>query len=147
MSGVYDFLTLSLLATIVISDNACTQSVAPKDKFCTYVVDHSFDEERLSAKDMERKSTLKEIHTYAELKSDPTSYLPGSFTVCSTIMGTIYHSFERTFFFNLLDNQLDQIIAANLRISITSEMFLLFPTGSTFYKKIPPTFTKSQDNY
>ena len=62
-----------------------TARARSEDK-CMYVVDHSFCEANLPAEDVEAKKTLGEAYAYAELKHDPRSALPDSFTICSTIL-------------------------------------------------------------
>ena len=54
----------------------------------TDVVSHAFCESRLQAEDNMAKNSLKEVHTYAELKNDPRASLPDSFSIYSTIMTT-----------------------------------------------------------
>ena len=61
-----------------------TRAVATK----TNVVSLAFCESSLPADGKMGKKTLKEVHTYAELKDNPHASLPESFTVCSTIMIT-----------------------------------------------------------
>ena len=61
----------------------------------------------MTPEDIEGKKTLEEVPTYAELKHDPKSNLPDSFTICSTIMDTNCHSEWFPLFFNLLDNQFE----------------------------------------
>ena len=68
----------------------------------TNVVRLAFCESSLSAEDKTRKKTLEEVHTYAELKDDPRASLPGSFTICSTIMITGCQSYGGPMFFNFL---------------------------------------------
>ena len=41
-----------------------------------------------------RQGEKKEVYVYTELKHDPCASLPGSFTVCSTIMTTGYPSYH-----------------------------------------------------
>ena len=50
------------------------------------VVNHVFCQSCLRDRVQEDQNTLKEIHTYAELKHDPHVSLPSSFTICSTSM-------------------------------------------------------------
>ena len=50
------------------------------------VVNHVFCQSCLRDRVQEDQNTLKEIHTYAELKHDPHASLPSSFTICSTSM-------------------------------------------------------------
>ena len=54
----------------------------------TYVVNHEFCSSCLSKEENEKKETLEEVHTYAELKNNPRADLPSSFTICSSTMTT-----------------------------------------------------------
>ena len=102
-----------------------------------YVVNHSFCPE-----ENEGKKTLKEVHTYAELKNDPRSNLPDSFTICSTIMDTTCKTSWWPLFFNVLDNENKMITAPSLLTSIDSRLSIYLPTGwsPTVFNKIPATF-------
>ena len=116
--------------------------VSQKEKGYAEVLSQAFCESDLPEKDKMGKRTLDEVHTYAELKQDLRSSFPNSFTVCSTLMATNYQSSVEPLFFTILDNQLDQMLAANLRPSITSKMALMLSIGSPgqIHDKIPPTF-------
>ena len=50
-----------------------------------YVVNHEFCSACLSE---EEKETLEEVHTFAQLKTDPCANLPLSFMICSSVMTT-----------------------------------------------------------
>ena len=76
----------------------------------TNVINLSFCESMLPAKDRMGKKTLEEVHSYAQLKLDPTAALPQSFTICSTIMTTGCQSYEWPVFVNMLDNNGSQFL-------------------------------------
>ena len=110
MKGHFKLVALVLLITTMASSEG-TCSSGTKSEKCTYVVNHSFCEVNLTPEDKEGKKTLEEVPTYAELKHDPKSNLPDSFTICSTIMDTNCHSEWFPLFFNLLDNQFETQVA------------------------------------
>ena len=141
MNRFFFLVALVLLITArASSEDKCSSGL--NSKKCSYVVNHSFCEANLPPKDLESKDNLNEIHTYAELKHDPRSALPDSFTICSTIMATDCKSVKPMKFFNVLDNQLEQIIAPGLTPIIDSWLAIDFSTWSTvgIVDKIPPTF-------
>ena len=78
---------------------------------CTKVVDFTFCEANMPPQDIAAKPDLKEIHTYAELKRDPRSSIPEAFTICSTIMRRTCRSINNPVFFNILDNNFQQLMA------------------------------------
>ena len=109
---------------------------------CTSVVSHAFCEGSLPPSDKKGKKTLEEVHTYAELKHDPHSSLPESFTICSTISATSCQSRMAPTFFNILDNQIGQWLAPFLRRSFESKLGIDFSEWSKAADlgKIPPWF-------
>ena len=68
------------------------------------VVNHEFCSSCLSEEDKEGKENLKDVHTYAELKSDPRADLPSSFTICSSVMTTYNANGNQPHMFNMLGN-------------------------------------------
>ena len=105
--GVLCLIFLSAEASLNGTPMLPRTSAPPK----TDVVSLTFCESSLPAVDKMGKKTLEEVHTYAELKHDPRSSLPESFTVCSTIMTTGCQSYLLPTFVNILDNQNDQLLA------------------------------------
>ena len=105
------------------------------------VVNHAFCESRLTAEDKKDKRRLEDLPTYSELRHDPRSALPQSFTVCSTIMATDcqYHSPP---FFAILDNNRNQILAPFLSLAKVSTLRIHFFHASTPFivGKTPPLF-------
>ena len=87
MKGYLKLVALVLLITIMASSEG-TCSSGTKSEKCTNVVNHSFCEANLPPEDVEPKTTLGEVYSYAELKHDPRSNLPDSFTICSTTTTT-----------------------------------------------------------
>ena len=77
----------------------------------TDVVNLAFCESSLAPEDKLVKQTLKEVHTFAELKHDPRASLPDSFTVCSSILTTGCGSDRWSTFFTILDNNKTQLLA------------------------------------
>ena len=110
MNGCFKLALVLLLTARARSEDKCTSG--PSVKKCSYVVNHSFCEANLPPEDVEPKTTLGEVYAYAELKHDPRSALPGSFTICSTTTTTDCKSRWEPIFFNVLDNQLEQIMSA-----------------------------------
>ena len=141
MNKCFKPLAFVLLLTATAS-NGDKCPFGPNSEGCTHVVNHSFCQKNLPPEDVKSKKSLEEVHTYAKLKLDPRSNLPGAFTICSTIMMTNCQSYLYPIFFTFLDDQLDQIMAAYLEPSIESRMQVIFskwPTSSV-HNKIPPTF-------
>ena len=56
------------------------------------------------------KATLKEVHSYAELKKDNRAPLPESFTLCSSIMTTGCRSYRYKSFFTILFKNKSQFL-------------------------------------
>ena len=114
----------------------------------TNVVSHVFCKDKYPLKDRIGKHKLEEVHTYAELKLDPISPLPDSFTICSSIMATDCQSPAAPIFFNLLDNNRQQWLAPWLTkptardASIDGRPGIDFSTWSKKgrYDKLPPMF-------
>ena len=141
MSGCVKLAALVLLITAwARSENKCYSG--SNDKKCTYVLNHSFCEANLPPEDVEPKNTLGKVYSYAELKHDPRSSLPDSFTICSTILVPNCGGAWLPIFFNVLDKKYQQTITAFLRTSIDSALGMDFSTWSTemVYDMIPPTF-------
>ena len=109
----------------------------------TDVVSHAFCESRLQAEDNMAKNSLKEVHTYAELKHDPRASLPDRFTICSTIM--IPNCLSRAWptFFAVLSNNRTQILSPiGSPASIVTHLKILYLQGASEQAngKIPPIF-------
>ena len=105
------------------------------------VVNLAFCESSLTAEDKVGKRRLEELPTFAELKHDPRSSLPESFTVCSTIMATDcqYHSPP---FFAILDDNRNQILSPFLSVAKVSTLRIYFFQEPTPFiiGKTPPLF-------
>ena len=109
----------------------------------TNVVSQAFCESTLPAEDKMSKKTLKEIHSYAELKHDPRASLPDSFTICSSIMTPSCPNYIWPAFFTILDNEGAQLLATICnRGFIESSLEILYHLGATelITGKIPPLF-------
>ena len=110
----------------------------------TNVVNLAYCESSLPSEDKMDKSTLEEVHTYAELKHDPRASLPDSFTICSTIM-TTGSSSDLPFpaFFTILDNGRAQFLAPisvhGLEVS-SLKIYHLKGASAEVVGKIPPMF-------
>lgn len=134
-------LIFSLPSNAKVKGQACLDDSNEYEK-CAYVVSHTFCEAKLAPEDRVPKNTLEEVHTYAELRNDPRSSLPHAFTICSTFMATDCQSPYYPIFFNLLDNQKNQLLAPFIEPSIESRLGIELSTWSTsaIYGKIRPTF-------
>ena len=89
------------------------------------------------------KKTLKEVHTYAELKSDSRGNLPGSFTICSSMMTPSCPNKFCPSFFTILDNNMSQFFAPSIRHKeMTSLLKIYYPQGvsKSVVGEIPPLF-------
>ena len=141
MLGGCNLIALVLITTARASSEDNCSSGRSSEK-CTYVVNHSFCEANLPPEDMEGKKFLEEVHAYAELKHDPRSNLPDSFTICSAIMAPNCQSFWLPLFFAVLDNNFEYVMAPALRMSLDSKLRIDFSTWSTdaIFNEIPPTF-------
>ena len=106
MSQFYAIFCLVLLSVEAISNEMPTGAVAD-----TNVINLSFCESSLPTEYSKGKKTLEEVHTYAELEDDRLASLPETFTVCSTIMISGCKSSYWPMFFNILDNNGDQLLA------------------------------------
>ena len=91
-------------------------------------------ESNLPIQDSRSKKKLEEIRAYAELKEDPLSSLPKSFTLCSTIMVTNVDDLNlETTFLSLLDDQGSQLLGLWLTHSTTKSKL-----GIDFFQTSPP---------
>ena len=120
MSTIHKFLLWLLLSTVNVGEanKDVTQQqrgTRATSKTSTDVVNLSFCSLDLPAEDKVGKKTLKEVHTYAELKNDPRASLPDSFTVCSTIMATDCVHPQYPAFFNILNTNSGQFLVPLLR--------------------------------
>ena len=115
-----------LFSTIKVQNvHACSDETGlQRSKQCNYLINHEFCEGSLLPEDVKGKQTLEEVHTFAKLKEDPRSSLPESFTVCSTAMPTDCQNNYAPRYFIILDNKLDQLLAAYLKSSIESGLYL-----------------------
>ena len=91
----------------------------------TDVVSHEFCYSCMSEEENEQKITLKEVHTYAELKHDPQASLPPSFTICSTVM-TTYATDQYQMFFILLGEDGNQWLHAAIASDTSDAMSTIF---------------------
>ena len=106
MNQFFDFLCLILL--LPPSSNA--QQQMTQSGSLAKVVNHEFLPSSLSVEDKNDKKRLKELHTYAELKDDPRSSLPASFTICSTAATTLSETNGWAIFFSILTKEKDQLL-------------------------------------
>ena len=105
MNQFFEFLCLILMLSTTNARQEITHSEA-----LTKVVNHEFLPSSLSVEDKNDKKTLKELHTYAELKDDPRSSLPDSFTICSTAKTTLSETNGWAIFFSILTKEKDQLL-------------------------------------
>ena len=95
------------------------------------VVSLAFCDASLTSEDTMGKKTLEEVHTYAQLKVDPLSSFPASFTVCSTVMASCPSIFWPTIF-NILDNCGSQFLTGFFKQgSIESQLWVSSLTTGT----------------
>ena len=109
----------------------------------TTVVNHAFCDSSLSDEDKMTQKTLKEIHTYAELKFDPHKTLPESFTICSSMMIPSCPTQFWPSFFSILDKDRAQFFSPTARHrSMTSllKFYYLQASSKHVFDKIPPIF-------
>ena len=106
------------------------------------IVNHAYCDSSLSDEDKVTKKSLKEIHTYAELKFDPRGNLPDSFTICSSLMTPSCPSYFWPSFFTILDNDKAQFFApVKGHKEMTSFLRIYFQaTSKSVVGKIPPIF-------
>ena len=140
------FLLSTLVVLNVESDKVRNKISQPGEKTAnsfTDVVNHAYCDSSLAETDKFSKKTLEEVHTYAELKYDPRSSLPDSFTICSTIMTTSCQGASSFTFFNILDNDRTQFLAPICNpgtIVSFLKIFLLQRSSKVAIGKIPPMF-------
>ena len=116
----------------------------------TYVISNAFCESCLPAEDRMEKERLEDVHSYAELKDDPSSALPYSFTICSTIMTTSCQKDWWPYFFTLLNNNRSSFLAAARRHGSLNTLFFInsgqgslgsiYRGGGSQDGKFPPLF-------
>ena len=142
-------LLLCVLAAAVTKINSLVkETTIPKQEKTramsfTKVVNHAFCDSDISEEDKMGKKTLEEVHTYAELKHDPRASLPGSFSICSTILTPSCEIRPYPTFFNILDNDRDQFLAPGYKpgyITSLLKIFYLQDTSEQVHGKIPPLF-------
>ena len=111
----------------------------------TYVVNHEFCSSCLSEEDKENKTTLEEVHTYAELKNDPRADLPSSFTICSSVMTykyliSKYGSWQ--LFFTLLGKDRNPWLGSALRV-VDEETSFYYKKDALYVSdvRLPPVFS------
>ena len=139
---------LSIMTRLTCADVREAEQKGSRAK--TYVISNAFCESSLPAEDRMEKERLEDVHSYAQLKDDPRSALPYSFTICSTIMTTSCQKDWWPYFFNILDNNRSSVLAAARRHgSLNSLFFINSAQGSSrsIYRgggsqdgKFPPMF-------
>ena len=110
----------------------------------TYVVSHEFCENKLTAEEKMSKSSIRQVHTYAELRND--LILPASFTICSSLMTTECPSTFTRVLFNILDEFGNQLLAAKVvmldRAGKAHSIFkIAFSQGTTVSDLKAPLFS------
>ena len=141
---VFLFLILTTAAETVHSrENALIRKARETQRELTTVVNHAFCDSNDSDENKMAKKTLKEIHTYAELKFDPQGNLPDSFTICSSLMTPSCPSYFWPSFFTILDNDKAQFIAPTIRHKDITSLLMIFylqEESKNMFGKIPPFF-------
>ena len=105
----------------------------------TDIINHEFCFSCLDEKDQERKQSLREVHSYAELQIDPPVPLPSSFTICSSVM-TTYGTNHYLMFFGLLGKDQNKWLSAALYVHKNVLSTTLFYGIKNAEKKLPPIF-------
>ena len=125
-------------------DGCSDENVDLRSGKCIRVISPTFCEENSPPEDTAGKDNLKEVHTYAELKNDRQASLPASFTICSTITAINCPSQLQPRFFNVLDNELRQILAPVIYPFIESKLSISTATAKTIpiLGLIPPWFPR-----
>ena len=77
------------------------------------IINHEFCYSCLDERNQERKESLREVHSYAELATSPKNPLPPSFTICSSVM-TTSGTDHYLMFFGLLGRDQNQWLSAAL---------------------------------
>ena len=147
MEGIYKLLLVFLISTNTTAksegfDGCSDENVDLRSGKCIRVVSPTFCEETSPPEDTAGKDNLKEVHTYAELKNDRHSSLPESFTICSTITAINCPSQLQPRFFNILNNELRQILAPVIYPFIESKLSISTAAAKTIpiLGLIPPWF-------
>ena len=131
--------------------NENTQHPSTSTTAHTYVVSHEFCENNLPADDRTSKSSVQGVHTYAELKDDPRSTLPASFTICSSLMTTecpIEWGMQRMLF-TILDEHRHQLLVSKVAMhnrkgemgTIETIFSISYSQGTTISELVPPLFS------
>ena len=152
MKTVIRFLVLLFLSFGHVSSekatfNASTQQVnSHGGAKLTSVVSHEVCQSDLTDEDKTSKSSLEEVHTYAELKDDPKSSLPASFTICSSVMTTECPDTYSRVLFTILSDQKKQLLAAKIVVrdkkgKAGSIFQLSHSQGRLASKMLPPLFS------
>ena len=107
----------------------------------TDIVSLEFCYSCLDEKNQERKQSLSEVHSYAELKMNSQHPLPSSFTICSSVM-TTYGTDHYLMFFGLLGTDQNQWLSAALYVHESKNVLstILFYGIKNADKKLPPVF-------
>ena len=128
--------------TVRSKETALIRKARETQRELTTVVNHAFCDSNVSDENKMAKKTLMEIHTYAELKSDPQGNLPDSFTICSSLMTPSCPSHIWPSFFTILDNEQAHLFTPAIRHKhMTSLLKIYFQKGSkSVVGEIPPLF-------
>ena len=116
-------------------------NVAQGTRNATKVVSLAFMDSNLLS--MINRETLKDLHTFAELKFDPRASLPDSFTICSTIMTLSSPNIIWPNFFTLLDNNMSQLLAPIFHgrsIHTLTKIYYLQKASKPVMGKVPLRF-------
>ena len=152
MKTVIRFLVLLFLSFGPVSSEKATfngsiqQVITHGGARLASVVSHEVCQSDLTDEDKMSKSTLEEVHTYAELKDDPKSSLPPSFTICSSVMTTECPDTYPRVLFTILSDQKKQLLAAKIVVrdkkgKAGSIFQLSHSQGRLASKMLPPLFS------
>ena len=126
LSEFHNTLFVLLISTHAkVKSNEIIQVSSNGIEASTNVVSLAFCNVNLPAEDTRGKTRLEGIHTYAELKHDPLSSLPDSYTVCSTTMIPSCESFNNPVFFSILDENRGKLLDCKVNpVSIDAHLFV-----------------------
>ena len=107
---VASFSSFGFAALVDVQKNEETLRQRPSE---TEILNFEFCYSCLDERNQERKESLREVHSYAELATSPTDPLPSSFTICSSVM-TTFGTDHYLMFFGLLGQDQNQWLSAAL---------------------------------
>ena len=130
-----------VVIVFILMANTCSSASMATQR--SDIVSLAFCDSSLSPEDKMSKGSVEKVHTYAELKHDPSGSLPEAFTICSAFLVPRCSSYSQPSLFALLDNNRNQLFAPiDEPRSIKSVLMIWYFQGSSDIAegKIPPIF-------